>query len=38
MAESFLRGKIEELEASDWQALGERIARLGYWEFVDYQP
>lgn len=37
-AEQFLRRQIERLDASTWEGLAERIGRLGYWEFEDYQP
>ena len=36
--EEFLRRQIERLEAPTWDELAAKIARLGYWEFEDYQP
>jgi hypothetical protein len=36
--EAFLRSEIESYEADNWEELGERIGRLGSWEFEDYQP
>lgn len=36
VAVEFLRREIESLEADDWEALGEKVARFGYWEFEDY--
>lgn len=37
-AQSFLRRRVEQLMAPTWQELAEKIARIGYWEFEDYQP
>jgi len=37
-AVGFLRSQIEAIEAPTWTALAEQIARLGHWEFEDYQP
>ncbi|MGZ8755660.1 MAG: Imm8 family immunity protein [Acidimicrobiia bacterium] len=36
--EAFLRAEIESYEEDTWEELGERIGRLGRWEFEDYQP
>jgi Immunity protein 8 len=33
----FLREHVEALEADDWSALAAELARVGYWEFEDYQ-
>ena len=38
LAERVLRRKFESMEAEDWPSLGEKLSRLGYWEFEDYQP
>jgi hypothetical protein len=32
----FLHGQVESLEAETWKALGEKIGRIGSWEFEDY--
>jgi hypothetical protein len=37
-AGDFLRRQVESIEAADWPAVGAKLARLGYWEFEDYQP
>ncbi len=28
--------KVEEIEADNWQKLGNRLARYAFWEFEDY--
>lgn len=38
VAKDFLRLQVESIEAADWPKLGGKLARLGYWEFEDYQP
>ncbi|MEU8227906.1 immunity 8 family protein [Kribbella sp. NPDC048915] len=35
---TFLRHRFEEVEASTWDALAEKLGRIGYWEFEDYRP
>ncbi|MGW7680173.1 immunity 8 family protein [Kribbella sp. NPDC054772] len=35
---TFLRRRFEEVEAPTWSALAGKLARIGYWEFEDYQP
>ena len=35
---SWLTAKVQEVTAESWPEIGERLARLGYWEFEDYQP
>ncbi|GLW06010.1 hypothetical protein Misp01_11400 [Microtetraspora sp. NBRC 13810] len=35
--ESYLRRRIDSLTANDWSSLAEKVARLGYWEFEDYE-
>jgi len=37
-AKEFLRRQVESVEARDWPTLGQKLARLGYWEFEDYRP
>lgn len=37
VAEEFLRLQVERIEAPTWDDLAAKIARLGYWEFEDYQ-
>jgi hypothetical protein len=37
-AQTFLRRRVEQLMAPAWSEIAEKIARLGYWEFEDYQP
>lgn len=37
-AKEFLRRQVESVEAPDWPTLAGKLARLGYWEFEDYQP
>lgn len=34
----FLIGAVESEEASTWKDLGERLGRIGKWEFEDYVP
>lgn len=38
VARDFLRRQVESVEAPDWPTLAEKLGRLGYWEFEDYQP
>lgn len=33
----FLRRRVEDLIAPSWGELAEKIGRLGYWEFEDYE-
>ena len=35
-ATSFLRRQVESVEAADWPTLGAKLARIGHWEFEDY--
>lgn len=38
-AMAFLRERVEHrLSGETWHELGEKIARIGYWEFEDYRP
>lgn len=32
-----IRKYIEGLEDSDWENLAQKVSRIGYWEFEDYQ-
>ena len=34
---TYLRAAVESEEADSWETLGERIGRIGKWEFEDYQ-
>lgn len=34
----FLVGVFEAEEAATWPELGERLGRIGKWEFEDYRP
>jgi hypothetical protein len=34
----FLKRQIESQEAPDWPTLGQRLGRIGFWEFEDYRP
>ncbi|MDR2566453.1 MAG: immunity 8 family protein [Bifidobacteriaceae bacterium] len=34
----FIQERIERLDAPDWPELGEKIGRIGQWEFEDYAP
>jgi hypothetical protein len=36
--ERFLKEQVERLEAPDWRSLGEKLGRIGLWEFEDYRP
>ena len=36
--ENFLRGKVAEVAGETWMDLGQRLARIGHWEFEDYAP
>jgi hypothetical protein len=35
--ERWLAARVQEVEAESWAEIGERLGRLGYWEFEDYQ-
>jgi hypothetical protein len=28
---------VHEVQADTWAEIGERLSRLGYWEFEDYR-
>ncbi|CAN5183944.1 immunity 8 family protein [soil metagenome] len=32
-----ISGLVAKVEGLDWQAVGERLGRIGYWEFEDYR-
>lgn len=35
---SFINRLFTEAEGRDWKEVGEKLSRLGYWEFEDYKP
>jgi len=35
---TWLESRVNSVQAQTWTQMGERIGRLGYWEFEDYQP
>jgi hypothetical protein len=35
---AWLSARVQAVEADTWSEIGERIGRLGYWEFEDYHP
>lgn len=35
---AWLSARVQEVEAESWSEVGERLGRLGYWEFEDYRP
>jgi len=35
--EKWLTARVEEVQADTWSEIGERLGRLGYWEFEDYR-
>jgi hypothetical protein len=34
---AFIRGYVESCTGATWAEVGEKVGRLGYWEFEDYQ-
>ena len=34
--ESWLREQVHSVAADTWAEVGQRLSRLGYWEFEDY--
>lgn len=34
----FIERYVSSLVADDWTALGNKLSRIGAWEFEDYQP
>ena len=35
---TWLEARVGAVEASTWPEVGERLGRLGFWEFEDYTP
>lgn len=35
---AWLEAGVQEVQAESWTEIGERLGRLGYWEFEDYRP
>jgi hypothetical protein len=35
---AWLEARVRAVEAPTWGEVGERLGRLGYWEFEDYTP
>lgn len=35
---AWLSARVQEVTADTWAEIGERLGRLGYWEFEDYTP
>lgn len=33
-----LAAKVQEVQADNWAQVGQRLSRLGYWEFENYRP
>src|SRR4051794_34462728 len=33
----WLSARVQEKESDTWAGIGERLGRLGYWEFEDYR-
>jgi hypothetical protein len=36
--EKWLSARVHEVNADSWPEIGERLGRLGHWEFEDYRP
>ncbi|MBG0568689.1 Imm8 family immunity protein [Actinoplanes aureus] len=34
---AWLAARVNEVEADTWSGIGERLGRVGYWEFEDYR-
>ena len=34
---SFLTKRVEQVTAETWRDVAEKVSRIGYWEFEDYQ-
>lgn len=34
----YLEGRVARLDGASWDELGEKLSRLGYWEFEDLGP
>ncbi|WP_371302643.1 Imm8 family immunity protein [Nocardioides sp.] len=37
-APRWLTKQVQAVQAETWGEIGERLGRLGYWEFEDYRP
>ena len=35
---SYIERRVQGCEGATWPEVAEKLARLGYWEFEDYQP
>ena len=35
---TWLESRVSSVQAWTWKEIDERLGRLGYWEFQDYQP
>jgi hypothetical protein len=35
---AWLSARVQEVEAETWSEIGERLERIGHWEFEDYRP
>ena len=35
---TWLESRVSSVQADTWREIGERLGRLGHWEFEDYQP
>jgi len=35
---TWLESRVSSVQADMWREIGERLGRLGHWEFEDYQP
>lgn len=35
---AYIEGRVGACEGADWTEVANKLARLGYWEFEDYQP
>ncbi|MFC3987609.1 Imm8 family immunity protein [Actinoplanes siamensis] len=34
---AWLAARVREVEGDTWAEIGERVGRVGYWEFEDYR-
>ena len=35
---AWLSARVQEVTSDTWAEIGERLGRLGHWEFEDYMP
>lgn len=35
---SWLAARVQAIDADSWSDIGEKLGRLGLWEFEDYRP